>query len=149
LPPPVKGSQMAEFTSVSQWDNGTAPPTNPVRSPSRWLPYTFDVEDEAILEGQAKWQQVMSSQPGRKSWTISNLGPNDCQLSNVPLPGGTQGISVAAGGVWSEEVEDEVWVWCEGGTVLNVSLTYTPLYDAVGGASTPGGEIPYVGNLLP
>lgn len=140
------------YSTVAEWDDSTIAPTNPVRSPSSWAPLgQFEIEDSSTLEGQAKWQQVLGPRPGRKAWTISNVGANPCELSNQPLSAGTHGVTVAAGGEWSEEVEDEVWAFCDGGTFLDVSETYTPLSDTTvnNTTGTPGGDIPYIAPLLP
>lgn len=140
------------YDSVSQWDAGTAPPQAPVRSPSNWDPVgQFQVQDSAQLQGQAKWQQVLGGRPGRKAWTIVNTGANACELDSGPNGAGQHGVTVAAGGVWSEEVEDEVWVFCIGGTTLDVSETFTPLFDVVsaGNSNSPGGYIPSIADLLP
>lgn len=140
---------MGEFGSVSEWDDGTTSPQNPVRSPSKWGPIgQFEVEDSANLVGSAKWQQVLGPLPGRRTFTIVNIGANDCEISNEPQSAGVHGVGIAVGGEWSEDTEDEVWVFCNGGTFLDVSQTYTPLYDTVS-TTTPGGEIPYIADLLP
>ena len=140
------------FSSVSSWDDSTAVPTNPTRSPSRRsMSGGVVVQDSAALIGQNKWQQLFDVQPGRKQWTVVNTGANACELSEAPLGANQHGVTVAPGGTWTESDEDQLFVFCLGGTTLDISYTFTPPYDVIsaGGGGGVGGNIPYIAPLLP